>query len=284
MLEKPEVPGFLHSQLLSLFKKYATIGGMPEVVNLYAQNNDITSLDRVYNSLIKSYSDDVDKYAASTAQVQYVQHVITNVFREGGTKVTFEKFGNSGYRSREMREAFRMVEKTMLIKLVYPCTSVKMPIKPNLGRKPRLHVLDTGLINHSLKIMGELVFNDDISETHLGIIAEHIVGQELLATGFSISNDLYSWTREKADSSAEVDYILPYKSKLIPIEVKSGSIGKLRSLHQFMENAPHAIVVRVYQGEYLVQKAKTISGKEFTLLNLPFYLVHRIERELDKIV
>ena len=132
--------------------------------------------------------------------------------------------------------------------------------------------------------MGELVFNDDISETHLGIIAEHIVGQELLATDFSLSNDLYFWTREKADSSAEVDYILPYKSKLIPLEVKSGSIGKLRSLHQFMENAPHAIAVRVYQGEYLVQKAKTISGKEFTLLNLPFYLVHRIERELDKIL
>jgi hypothetical protein len=284
MLEKPEVPGFLHSQLLSWFKKYATIGGMPEVVNLYVENNDITSLDTVYNSLIQSYSDDVGKYAASAAQVQYIQHVIANVFKEGGTKVTFEKFGNSGYRSREMREAFRVVEKTMLIKLVYPCTSEKIPVKPNLGRKPRLHVLDTGLINHSLKIMGELVFNNDISETHMGIIAEHIVGQELLATGFSISNDLYFWTREKASASAEVDFMLPYKSKLIPIEVKSGSIGKLRSLHQFIENASHTIAVRVYQGEYLVQKAKTISGKEFTLLNLPFYLVHRIERELDKIV
>jgi predicted AAA+ superfamily ATPase len=284
MLEKQKVPDFLHSQLLSWFKKYATIGGMPEVVNLYAQNRDITSLDAVYNSLIQSYSDDVDKYAASAAQVQYIRHVISNVFREGGTKVTFEKFGNSGYRSREMREAFRTVEKTMLIKLVYPCTSAKLPIKPNLGRKPRLQVVDTGLINHSLKIMGELVFKDDLNETHLGIIAEHIVGQELLATGFSISNDLYFWTREKADSGAEVDYILPYKSKLIPIEVKSGSIGKLRSLHQFMEISPHKIAVRVYQGEYMVQKAKTISGKEFTLLNLPFYLVHRIERELDKIV
>lgn len=284
MLEKPDVPVFLHSQLLSWFKKYATIGGMPEVVNLYAQKNDITSLDTVYSSLTQSYSDDIDKYVTSSAQVQYVQHVIANVFREGGTKVTFGKFGNSDYRSREMREAFRMVEKAMLIKLIYPCTSAKMPIKPHLGRKPRLHVVDTGLINHSLKIMGELVFKEDIRETHQGIIAEHIVGQELLATSFSISNDLYFWTREKADSSAEVDYILPYKNKLIPIEVKSGSIGKLRSLHQFMEIAPHTIAVRVYQGEYLVQKAKTISGKEFTLLNLPFYLVHRIERELDKIM
>jgi predicted AAA+ superfamily ATPase len=132
--------------------------------------------------------------------------------------------------------------------------------------------------------MGKLVFNDDISETHRGIIAEHIVGQELLSSNYSISNDLYFWSREKTDASAEVDYIFPYNGKLIPIEVKSGSIGKLRSLHQFMDKAPHSFAVRIYQGEYLVQKAKTIAGKEFTLLNLPFYLVHRIVRELDKIM
>ena len=92
------------------------------------------------------------------------------------------------------------------------------------------------------------MFNDDINETHLGIIAEHIVGQELLATGFYISNDLYFWTREKADSRADVD-IIPYKGKLIPVEVKSASIGRVRSLYQFMEIARHTIAVRVYQGE-----------------------------------
>ena len=130
--------------------------------------------------------------------------------------------------------------------------------------------------------MGELVFNEEISNAHRGLIAEHIVGQELLASNFSISNDLHFWVREKTDSSAEVDYLLPYNGKLIPIEVKSGSIGKLRSLHQFMDVAPHRMAVRVWQGPYLVEKAKTIAGTEFTLLNLPFYLVHRIERELDK--
>jgi hypothetical protein len=284
MLEKQEVPGFLHSQFLSWFKKYTTIGGMPEVVNLYAKNEDITALGSVYDSLIQSYTDDVEKYASSAAQVPYIQHVITNVFKEGGTKLTFEKFGGSAFRSREMKDAFGMVEKTMLIKLVYPCTSTQIPIKQILTRKPRLHVLDTGLINHSLKIMGQLVFNDDISETYRGIIAEHIVGQELLASNFSISNDIYFWTREKTDSSAEVDYIFPHNGKLIPVEVKSGSIGKLRSLNQFMESAPHTFAVRIYQGEYLVQKSTTVSGNEFTLLNLPFYLVHRIGRELDKIM
>jgi uncharacterized protein len=283
MLEKPEVPGFLHSQYMSWFKKYATIGGMPEILNLYAKNADITELSPIYGNLIQSYMDDVEKYADSDVQVQYIRHVISNAFREGGTKVTFERFGNSGYRSREMKEAFRMVEKTMLIKLVYPGTSVQIPLKPNLTRKPRLHVLDTGLMNHSLKLMGEMVFNENISDTYRGIIAEHIAGQELLASDFSIQNELRFWVRERADASAEIDYIFQHNGKLIPIEVKSGAIGKLRSLHQFMDQAPHNIAVRVYQGEYLVQKAKTIAGKEFTLLNLPFYLVHRIERELDKI-
>lgn len=99
----------------------------------------------------------------------------------------------------------------------------------------------------------------------------------------SIMNKLQFWVREKKQSSAEIDYLYQYNGKLIPIEVKSGSIGKLRSLHQFMDVAPHHLAVRVWQGSYLVEKVITIAGTEFTLLNLPFYLVHRIERELDKI-
>ncbi len=283
-LEKPEVPLFLHSRLTALFKKYASIGGMPEVLKHYASGVDISSLDSVYDSLIQSFSDDVEKYATSSAQVQYIRHIISNAFAEGGARITFEKFGNSEYRSREMKEAFRALEKTMLIRLVYPTTSVEMPATPSLTRKPRLHVLDTGLINHVRGLLGELVFNENISDAHRGIIGEHITGQELLASKFSISNELNFWVRTKKDSDAEIDYVIQHKGQLIPVEVKSGAIGKLRSLHQFMDQSPGGFAVRVYQGEYLVQKAKTIAGKEFTLLNLPFYLVHRIERELDKII
>ena len=284
-LKQPAVPDFLHNQFTSWFKKYTTIGGMPEIVKEYVETNeDITALDTVYNSLITSYIDDVEKYAGSTAQIPYIRHVIANVFREGGKKITFEKFGDSSYRSREMKEAFRVVEKTMHIHLVHPCTSVELPVAPVIKKKSRLHILDTGLINHSLQIMGTLVFDKNINDAHRGIIAEHIVGQELLASKSSIMNRLNFWTREKAESSAEVDYILPYKGNIIPIEVKAGAIGKLRSLLRFMDEAPHSIAVRVYQGEYLVQQAKTIAGKEFTLLNLPFYMIHRIEQELDKLM
>ena len=98
---------------------------------------------------------------------------------------------------------------------------------------------------------------------------------------FCIKGILLDTGKEK--SSAEVDYVFPWNGKLIPIEVKSGSIGRLRSLHQFMDQAPHGIAVRVWQGSYSVEKAETITGTSFTLLNLPFYLVHRLERELDEI-
>ncbi|MDF1571367.1 MAG: AAA family ATPase [Bacteroidales bacterium] len=282
-LEKPEVPSFLNNQLTALFRKYATIGGMPEILKHYASGTDISSLNTVYDSLIQSFSDDVEKYSSSS-QAQYIRHIITHAFAEGGTKITFQKFGDSDYRSREMKEAFLSLEKTMLIQMVYPCTSTEVPAIPSLTRKPRLHVVDTGLINHARGLLGELVFTENIGDTHRGIIAEHITGQELLASKFSISNKLNFWIREKKESDAEVDYVLSWQGKLIPVEVKSGSVGKLRSLHQFMDRTPHDIAVRIYQGEYLVQKARTIAGKEFTLLNLPFYFVHRIEQEVDKLV
>ena len=283
MLELPEVPGVAHDLFMGWFRKYATTGGMPEVVASYADQADLTALQPIYDTLIQSYIDDVEKYAQSSAQVQYIRHVVGNAFGEAGTKITFEKFANSAYRSREMKEAFLAVEKAMLLKLIYPCTSTQFPASPNQKKRPRLHVVDTGLINHVRGLMGQLVYSENISDVYRGIISEHIIGQELLASSHSALHKIHFWTREKKESSAEVDYILPWQGKIIPVEVKSGTIGKLRSLHQFMDQVPHSIAVRIWQGKLSIEKARTIKGKEFTLLNLPFYLAHRIENELSKV-
>ena len=283
MLGLPEVPGFAHDLFMGWFRKYATTGGMPEVVATYANQADLTALQPIYDTLIQSYIDDVEKYAQSSAQVQYIRHVVGNAFGEAGSKITFEKFADSAYRSREMKEAFLTVEKAMLLKLIYPCTSTQFPASPNLKKRPRLHVVDTGLINHVKGLTGQLVYSKNISDVYRGVISEHIVGQELLASSHSVLHKIHFWTREKKESSAELDYILPWQGKIIPVEVKSGTIGKLRSLHQFIDQVSHSIAVRVWQGKLSIEKARTIKGKEFTLLNLPFYLAHRIENELSKV-
>jgi predicted AAA+ superfamily ATPase len=284
LINSDEVPAFAHTQLMWLFKKYLTIGGMPQVVEQYARNEDLTALKPIYESLLKSYIEDVEKYAPSLSQVQYIRHILTTAFEIAGSRVTIENFGGSTYKFREMKEAFTTLEKTLLFQLVYPTTEFSVPALPRLKMKPRLHTLDTGLINYSTNMVKDILSTEDIANVYRGRIAEHITGQELLAMSGSIMNKLQFWVREKKQSSAEIDYLFQYNGKLIPIEVKSGSIGKLRSLHQFMDSAPHHLAVRVWQGVYSVEKAKTISGTEFTLINLPFYLIHRLERELDKII
>lgn len=74
---------------------------------------------------------------------------------------------------------------------------------------------------------------------------------------------------------------MPYDGKLIPIEVKSGTEGTLKSLHIFMDMAPHTMAVRFYAGEMSITEAITITGKKYHLLNLPYYLVSQIEHYLE---
>ena len=284
LLEMEVVPDFAHDTLITAFRRYATIGGMPQVVDEYSNSRDLTAMTPIYEALLLSYAEDVEKYAKSSSQGQFIGHVLSTAFPEAGNRVTFEKFGNSSYRSREMKEAFATLEKTFLLRLVYPLTSTGFPLIPDLKRKSRLHLVDTGLVNFSAGLMGELVFEQNINDVYRGKIAEHIVGQEILATSFSAMHSIHFWVRDKKESDAEVDYIYPFNGMLIPVEVKSGHAGKLRSLHQFMDAAPHRLAVRAWQGKQSVEKARTLAGKEFTLLNLPFYLVHRLEKELGKVI
>lgn len=282
LLEADVVPEYAHDHLTSLFKIYATIGGMPQVIREYAESRDLTVLQSIYDSLIISYQEDVEKYANASSQLLYVRHVISSVFTEAGNRITFEKFGHSLYRSREIKDAFNVLERTMLLKLVYPVSTVQLPLIPNLRKRPRLQLIDTGIVNHATGLMGELVFTQNISDVYRGRIAEHIVGQEFLTTSYLASNKLQFWVRDKNESDAEIDYILPWKEFLVPIEVKSGSVGKLRSLHQYMELSTCPVAVRVWQGKQSIEKVKTITGKEFSLINLPFYLVHRLSKELNR--
>ena len=119
-----------------------------------------------------------------------------------------------------------------------------------------------------------------ISTVFRGRIAEHIVGQELLTTSFSTLYSLNFWTREKKESSAEVDYVVSHKGMLIPIEVKAGASGKLRSLHQFVDAAPHDWAVRFYSGKMSVEDGRTIAGKNYKLITLPYYLAGQLDRIL----
>ena len=74
---------------------------------------------------------------------------------------------------------------------------------------------------------------------------------------------------------------MPFADYLMSIEVKSGAVGRLRSLHQFIDQAPHPYAVRVYSDEVSIDTVKTTAGKPFFLLNLPYYLINKLDGYLD---
>ena len=92
------------------------------------------------------------------------------------------------------------------------------------------------------------------------------------------------WVREKKQASSEVDLVFPYKSKLYPIEIKSGSTGSLKSLHQFIEQSEHPYAIRMYAGEFRVEEAKTPGGTPYILMNLPYYLGTKLPEYIDYFV
>jgi len=262
---------FAHSRLLKRFHQYAMIGGMPEVVQNYAHHRDPVQLEGVYDALLASYLDDVEKYAKTESQTKIIRHVISSVFSLAGRRIKFAGFGNSNYKSREVGEAMRILEKAFLLELIYPTTSTKIPMTPNKRKSPRLRVLDTGLMNHSLGIQKSIIGIKDLHEAYQGAMVEHLIGQELIAHNFKVLAKTHFWTREKKTSDAEIDYLVQFGDKLIPVEVKAGKTGKLRSLHIFMDKASHDLAVRFYSGPVAVDNLKTQSGKNFKLLNLPYF-------------
>ncbi len=283
LLNEIPFPEFAHEKLLEHYYDYVFLGGMPEIIKTVTETNDLNLLGNVYESLLVSYLEDVEKYAKNTRSENVLRHVIQNSFYNIGKRIKFNGFGNANYRSREIGEAFRTLERAMLLKLIYPSSSVKIPIIPDKRKAPKLLLLDTGLVNYFAGLKKTFLGMADLNDVYNGSIAEHIVGQELNVIRDSVLTPISFWVRQKSQSSAEIDYLLNFDNLIIPIEVKSGSAGKLKSLNLFMDMAPHSVAVRIYSGKLMLNRAKTPKGKDFILLSLPFYLVNKISAYLTKL-
>jgi predicted AAA+ superfamily ATPase len=273
-------PDYAHEKLMDLFRIFTLIGGMPEVIRKYLEEKDFTSLTRIYDALLTSYKEDFEKYAKSNAQVHILRHTIDHAFHYAGKRIIYQGFGQSNYKSREMKEALLTLERAMLLKLVFPVISTGLPLQPDLKKSPKLQMLDTGMVNFLSGVQYNVFLSKNLTDIYEGRIAEHIVGQELTSLQQSMTSSIHFWTREK-NADAEVDFVYPFRGKVIPIEVKSGAKGHLRSLHEFIDRADHSIGVRVSSNPLKIEDAQTRSGKKFKLINLPFYLVSRIEEYLE---
>jgi predicted AAA+ superfamily ATPase len=270
----------IHNTLLKKYHEYLLVGGMPEAVARYAETKSLIDVDPVYEAILTGFKDDVLKYA-SLAKAKYIQYLIEHSSKYIGLPIKYENFGGSGFRSREMSEAFDVLEKAMVISRIYASASKQLPIVNNLKKSPKFLYLDTGLVNYQVGLRTEIMNVQDIKAVYHGQLSEQIAGQALLSQAITKNINLSYWYREQKGSISEIDYLISSHNKLIPIEIKSGKSGTLRSLHNFIDESRNNFAVRIYSGVMGIEKIRTPNKKQFTLLSIPFYLLHRIEQLLN---
>lgn len=268
-----------HERTMRLFKTFTAIGGMPECIDEYSKSQDLIALQPIYETLVNGYRDDVEKYATGKSRQEILRFILQVGWLQAAERIKFEKFSNSNYKSREMSEAFRTLEKTMLLELSYPTTSCELPIIGEQKRSPKLLWLDTGLVNYVGGVQRQVLTDNDLSSTWRGRIGEHIVGQELIANDYIFSHARHFWTNGTG-SEAEVDFIFQCNGQIVPIEVKTGHNAKLKSLHYFMDKSESKVAVRVWTNPLSVDDVVAPSGKHFKLINLPFYYVGQLSKFL----
>lgn len=278
-IDHPEMAHVCHSELMAMFNQYTIVGGMPEIVQLYAKHRDVLAMDKKYESLLQSYRDDVEKYTRGNKLTEVVRFILSRGWGNAGQIVTLGRFAGSEYNAREVGEAFRLLSKAMILELVYPTVSPNVPIMPEIKRMPKLIWFDTGLVNYAAGVRKEVIGAMDIMDAWRGHIAEHIVAQELLTLNDRVGQERAFWMRGNGGGSAEVDFVWQVDSIVVPIEVKSGTNARLRSIHSFIDQSASDIAVRVWSGNYEVNDLTTSQkGKSFKLVNLPFYLLGNLEQ------
>lgn len=286
LLQNLEVSTIMHDRMTKLFNQYALVGGMPEVVANFAENQDIVALSPIFNSLLKGYSEDVEYYAKNENQTHIIRHILSTLWFSAAETITFANFGNSNYTSTQIHEAMECLEKAFLISLDYPITSTALPAIPNKRRKPKLITLDSGLTNFFVGIQTEYLQNKNLLDTWRGRAAEQIVAQELRVLLDRDFRDMQCyWIRDKNNTKAELDFIWQKDTQIIPIEVKAGTNSHFRSIHSFVNNATHLVTaIRIWGGEFMVQDVFTPQPdkRPYRLISIPFYYVGQLESILHK--
>jgi predicted AAA+ superfamily ATPase len=280
LIKSQNVDTITHNRIIKYFNEYALVGGMPAVVSRYAENRDILSAKDIFESLIISYQDDVEKYTKDNSLTKTIRTILNVGWGSAGEVITFENFGGTRLSSKEVGNALRTIQKAMLLELAYPVAESRLPITPNFRKRPKLFMLDTGLVNFMAGIQKEVFSMLDIQDVWRGRIAEHITAQEILTLDNSLLTKRSYWKRDKQGSESEVDLVYNYNSTLVPIEVKSGHNSKLKSLHFFVEEAPINYAVRVWSQPFSINEISTPKDKKFKLINLPFYYIGIMDKVL----
>ena len=259
----------LSDKLLALFREYLIVGGMPEVVASWIDDHDYATVDKIQNMILLTYLNDISKHTdvVTTTRIHQVWNSLPSQFAKRNEKFMFNVV-KVGARAREYELAIQWLVDCNIVRKVERLKSGdKLPLKAYAEPASfKLYFLDIGLFRHLSGATPEMVLNDEtLFKEFNGFFVEQFVLQQM-----SSNYALYYWT---SDANAEVDFVTEVKGHVVPIEVKSGTNVKAKSLKTFRDSYQPKLSVR-----YSLKPLEYNHG----FLNLPIFLAGMSESYFDK--
>ncbi|TVR72463.1 MAG: DUF4143 domain-containing protein [Spirochaetaceae bacterium] len=276
------IPDSIHQKLLGLTRLYMSIGGMPAVVREYAATQSLRQCDRELAGLVQTFRDDFSKYG-TRVDVELLRLLFDKAPGFIGRKVKYSEIDRSR-KAEEIKGALMQLERARILYRVFHSSGNAIPLgAERKERSFKLLSLDSGLFLRSLGSGALDLLNQDLVTARRGAAAEQFVGRQWFDTRESYEEpELYYWNREKAGTTAEVDFLFQIGGIVVPVEVKAGTTGSLKSLHVFASEKRSLLAIRFNTDlpavDSVTSRVPRMREHTFTLLSLPLYLVSETAR------
>ena len=291
----PGLDPTLHDLALEALRLYLFVGGMPEAVREYAETARLRAVGAIHAGIVETYRDDFLKYAARRDPTRMLR-VFNFAARQAGRKVKYSSV-SEGEPSATIRRDIELLAMARVVAKVTHSHCVGLPLQAHLKEQAfKLIFLDVGLMNAICGLGWEALASDgEDGLVNAGAVAEQFVGQHLQRLlAERVNRELTYWLREGRSNNAEVDYVVEFDGRMVPVEVKAGRAGSLKSLHQFVAERNVELAVRfdanppsLQTVEARIPRGRPGNGGErvrYRLLSLPLYLVERLPEMLRAVV
>ncbi|MCB1177709.1 MAG: ATP-binding protein [Leptospiraceae bacterium] len=267
-----EINPVIHQKLLKLYRDYTYIGGMPEAMSNYTEERNYPQIKKIQTSLLQTYRDDFGKYS-NLAKHKYLHKVFLKAPSLIGKIIKYSEIDRETP-SRELKEALSLLEYAGLITRITSTTHPELPLSVySKENQFKIHFLDIGLVIRAMLLEYTVVHSENIMGTYSGGLAEQFVLQELAAYNDPYEKrEMYFWKRDKRGSSAEIDTLIVYNSIIIPVEVKSGKTGSLKSLQLYK---------KLYNPNICIRYSEHQLSFYDSILSIPLYMISETNRLLN---
>jgi len=276
-------PPPLHEKLLGYLRRFLIVGGMPAAIRAYCQEERLEDVSRVQQLILQTFADDFARYR-KRLNVGRLRKVFSRMPSLVGRKLKYVHIDRNE-KARDLSDCVELLAMARVLHRARHSAGNGLPLAAEADdRDFKPLFLDCGLVCSALGLMlTQLQLAEDIVLVNDGALCEQFVGQHLLHQHPAyMQPDLFYWNREKRGSAAEVDYLFPSAGAVLPIEVKAGKTGSLRSLHVFVQEKRADLALRFNSDlpTALPMRAATVVDEPATarLLSLPLYLIEQWPR------